>query len=157
MSRDSIIVAHANLSADKLDNVALLPEIAMNLSYWCVLVAGIMPVATVGIAKWSGRRDYDNSEPRRWLEKQSGVPLRADSAHRNHFEAFPFFAAGVLVAQQLHAPQDSIDMLAIAFIASRIAYTGLYLTDRATLRTVSWLIGYLAVIGLFLIAPGQGS
>jgi len=157
MSRDSIIVAHANLSADKLDNVALLPEIAMNLSYWCVLVAGIMPVATVGIAKWSGRRDYDNSEPRRWLEKQSGVPRRADSAHRNHFEAFPFFAAGVLVAQQLHAPQDSIDMLAIAFIASRIAYTGLYLTDRATLRTVSWLIGYLAVIGLFLIAPGQGS
>lgn len=129
----------------------------MNLSYWCVLVAGIMPAATVGIAKWSGRRDYDNAEPRRWLEKQSGVPRRADSAHRNHFEAFPFFAAGVLVAQQLHAPQDSIDMLAIAFIASRIAYTGLYLTDRATLRTVSWLIGYLAVIGLFVIAACQGS
>jgi uncharacterized MAPEG superfamily protein len=128
----------------------------MNLSYWCVLTAGIMPVATVGIAKW-GRRDYDNSEPRGWLEKQIGVRRRADSAHRNHFEAFPFFAAGILVAQQLHAPQHSIDMLAIAFIASRIVYTWLYLTDRSTLRSMSWFIGYLAVIGLFLIAALQGS
>lgn len=128
----------------------------MNLSYWCVLAAGIMPVATIAIAKW-GRRDFDNSEPRRWLEQQSGIRRRADSAHRNHFEAFPFFAAGVLVAQQLHASQDSIDMLAIAFIASRIVYTGLYLSDRSTLRSVAWLIGYLAVIGLFLIAAFQGS
>lgn len=128
----------------------------MNLSYWCVLVAGIMPVATVAIAKW-GRRDYDNSEPRRWLEKQNGVRRRADSAHRNHFEAFPFFAAGVLVAQQLHAPQNSIDMLAIAFIAARIVYTGLYLTDRSTLRSVSWFIGYFAVVGLFLVAAFRGS
>lgn len=128
----------------------------MNLSYWCVLVAGIMPVATVAIAKW-GRRDYDNSEPRRWLEKQNGVRRRADSAHRNHFEAFPFFAAGVLVAQQLHAPQNSIDMLAIAFIAARIVYTGLYLTDRSTLRSVSWFIGYFAVVELFLVAAFRGS
>lgn len=128
----------------------------MNLAYWCVLAAGIMPVATVGIAKW-GRRDYDNSEPRGWLEKQKGVRRRADSAHRNHFEAFPFFAAGVLIAQQLHAPQNSTDMLAIAFIASRIVYTWLYLTDRSTLRSVSWFIGYLSVVGLFLIAAFQGS
>ncbi len=128
----------------------------MNLSYWCVLAAGIMPAATVGIAKW-GKRDYDNSEPRRWLEKQSGLRGRADSAHHNHFEAFPFFAAGVLVAQQLGPSQTSIDMLAITFIAARIMYTGLYLTDHSTLRSVSWLIGYLAVVGLFLSAAFQGS
>ncbi len=128
----------------------------MNLSYWCVLIAGVMPAATVAIAKW-GKRDFDNSEPRRWLEKQSGVRRRADSAHRNHFEAFPFFAAGVLVAQQLNAPQNAINMLAIAFIASRIVYTGLYLMDRATLRSICWVLGYLAVIGLFLIAAFQGN
>ena len=127
----------------------------MHLAYWCVLLAGIMPVATVAIAKW-GRHDFDNSEPRRWLEKQERVRRRADAAHRNHFEAFPFFAAGVLVAQQLHAPQDAINMLAIAFIASRIVYTLLYLTDRATLRSLTWAIGYLSVIALFFIAAFQG-
>lgn len=128
----------------------------MNISYWCVLAAGVMPAATVAIAKW-GKRDFDNSEPRRWLEKQDGVRRRADAAHRNHFEALPFFAAGVLVAQQLNAPQNAINTLALVFIASRIVYTGLYLSDRATPRSVSWVIGYLAVIGLFLIAAFQGS
>ncbi len=123
----------------------------MNLSYWCVLAAGMMPVVTVVIAKW-GKRDFDNSEPRRWLEKQEGMRRRADAAHHNHFEAFPFFAAGVLVAQQLNAPQDSINMLAAAFIFARIVYTLLYLTDRATLRSISWVVGYLCVIALFLIA-----
>ncbi|MBF8179332.1 MAG: MAPEG family protein [Burkholderiaceae bacterium] len=127
----------------------------MNLSYWCILIAGILPVATVAIAKW-GKRDFDNSEPRRWLEKQEGLRRRADSAHRNHFEAFPFFAAGVLVAQQLNADQDSINMLAVAFIAARLVYTLLYLTDRATLRSITWLIGYLAVVGLFLLPAFDG-
>lgn len=127
----------------------------MNISYWCVLAAGVMPAATVAIAKW-GKRDFDNSEPRRWLEKQNGLRRRADAAHRNHFEAFPFFAAGILIAQQLHAPQNAINTLALAFIAARIVYTGLYLSDRATLRSVCWVIGYLAVIGLFLIAAFQG-
>lgn len=121
----------------------------MHLSYWCVLIAGLMPVVTVAIAKW-GRPDFDNAEPRRWMEKLEGRRGRADAAHRNHFEAFPFFAAGVLVAQQLQAAQDSINMLAAAFIAARIVYTFLYLTDRATLRSIVWLIGYLCVIALFL-------
>ncbi|WP_353156713.1 MAPEG family protein [Herminiimonas fonticola] len=128
----------------------------MNLSYWCVLAAGVMPVVTIAIAKW-GKRDFDNAEPRRWLEKQEGVRRRADAAHHNHFEAFPFFAAGVLVAQQLNAPQDTINMLAGAFIVIRIAYTLLYLTNRATLRSISWTIGYLCVIALFLIAAFHGA
>lgn len=122
----------------------------MPLAYWCVLIAGILPVATVGIAKW-GKRDFDNSAPRQWLERQDGFRRRADSAHRNHFEAFPFFAAGVLVAQQLQGPQERIDSLAVAFIASRVIYTILYLTDRSTLRSLCWAIGYLIVIGLFLL------
>lgn len=122
----------------------------MSLAYWCVLIAGILPAATVAIAKW-GKRDFDNSSPRQWLDQQEGFRRRADSAHRNHFEAFPFFAAGVLVAHQLQAPQESIDALAVAFIAARVIYTILYLTDRSTLRSICWVIGYLTVIGLFLL------
>lgn len=122
----------------------------MPLAYWCVLIAGILPTATVAIAKW-GKRDFDNSAPRQWLERQDGFRRRADSAHRNHFEAFPFFAVGVLVAQQLQGPQERIDALAIAFIASRVIYTILYLADRSTLRSLCWLTGYLIVISLFLL------
>ena len=127
----------------------------MNLSYWCILIAGILPVVTVAVAKW-GRRDFDNAEPRQWMEKLQGLRRRADNAHRNHFEAFPFFAASVLVAQQLNADQDSINMLAVTFIAARIVYTLLYLANRPTMRSISWVIGYIAVIGLFLLPAFDG-
>lgn len=123
----------------------------MPIAYWCLLIAGIMPVATVAIAKW-GARDFDNNQPRRWLEKQNGFRQRADAAHRNHFEAFPFFAAGILVAQQLATTQSTIDTLAIAYVSLRLIYTVLYLTDKATLRSISWIISYVIVIALFCFA-----
>lgn len=123
----------------------------MTLSYWCILIAGLMPVFTIAVAKY-GRRDFDNAEPRAWLDKQTGVRRRADYAHRNHFEAFPFFAAAVLVAQQVGAPQEQIDIAALVFIAARILYTVLYLTDKPSPRSAVWLIGYLSVVALFVIA-----
>ncbi len=123
----------------------------MNIAYWCVLIAGVMPVITVATAKW-GRRDFDNAEPRAWLDKQSGLRRRADYAHRNHFEAFPFFAAAVIIAQQLQASQPILDGLAVTFIVARILYTACYFTDRASLRSLVWVIGYFSVIGIFMLA-----
>ena len=123
----------------------------MTIAYWCVLIAGLMAPGTVAIAKW-GRRDYDNSEPRAWLDKQSGLRRRADYAHRNHFEAFPFFAAAVIIAHQVHAPQSALDTLAVVFIAARLVYTLCYLTNKSSLRSVAWVVGYLAVIALFVLA-----
>jgi uncharacterized MAPEG superfamily protein len=123
----------------------------MDLAYWCVLFAGIMPVLTIAIAKW-GRRDYDNAQPRAWLDRQDGYRRRADYAHRNHFEAFPFFAAAVLVAEQLQANPLHIDLLAATFIICRVIYTALYLTDRATFRSLAWFAGYVCVLALFGVA-----
>ena len=122
----------------------------MPIAFWCVLLAGILPVVTVGVAKASGHA-YDNHDPRGWLEKQGGRARRADMAHRNHFEAFPFFAAAVLCATHLQAPAARIDELALVFLAARILYTVCYLADRATLRTLCWTIGFLSVIGIFLL------
>lgn len=120
----------------------------MPIAFWCVLIAGLMPVLTVAIAKAGG---YDNHDPRGWLERQGGRVRRADMAHRNHFEAFPFFAAAVLSASHLGAPPARIDELAVVFIVVRVLYTICYLTDRATLRTLCWTVGYLTVIGIFLL------
>ena len=123
----------------------------MDLAYWCVLIAGIMPVLTVAIAK-AGRRDYDNAQPREWLEKQQGYRRRADYAHRNHFEAFPFFAAAVLIAEQMQANPLYIDALAIGFIVARALYTALYLTDKPLFRSIAWFAGYCCILALFGVA-----
>lgn len=122
----------------------------MPIAFWCVLLAGLLPLATVALAKASGH-GYDHHDPRAWLERQSGRARRADLAHRNHFEAFPFFAAAVLTASYLQAPEARIDELAIVFVVARLLYTVCYLADRATLRTLCWTIGYLSVIGIFLL------
>ena len=122
----------------------------MTLAYWCVLIAGVMPLLTIAVAKL--QRGYDNNNPRAWLDQQQGMRRRADYAHRNHFEAFPFFAAAVIVAQQLSAPQTSIDTMAAAFIVARVVYTLSYLADRPNLRSAAFLIGYGLVLGLFFLA-----
>lgn len=123
----------------------------MPIAYWCILIAGMLPVFTVAVSK-AGMRDYDNAEPRAWLERQHGVRRRADYAHRNHFEAFPFFAAAVLVAEQLEANPTLIDTLAVVFILARLAYTALYLSNKPTPRSLAWFVGYACVLGLFGIA-----
>jgi uncharacterized MAPEG superfamily protein len=123
----------------------------MTIAYWCVLIAGLMPLFTIVFAK-RGRPDFDNAEPRAWLEKQSGLRRRADYAHRNHFEAFPFFAAGVIIAQQVHAAQNMVNLLALIFIVARVIYTILYLKDRPSQRSAVWGIAFLAAIGLFVLA-----
>ena len=122
----------------------------MSLAYWCVLIAGIMPILTVVIAKL--QPGFNNRDPRAWLDMQQGMRRRAEYAHRNHFEAFPFFAAAVIIAQQLNAPQISVDTLAAVFIVARIAFTLFYLADRPTLRSIAFVIGYGCILGLFFLS-----
>jgi uncharacterized MAPEG superfamily protein len=121
----------------------------MTVALWCVLVAALLPYLATTIAKAGGAR-YDNRDPRAWLEKQHGFRVRANNAQLNSFEAFPFFAAAVLVAQMLQAPQDRVDALALIFIAARLGYLACYLADWHGARSVAWLIGWLACIVLFV-------
>jgi uncharacterized MAPEG superfamily protein len=122
----------------------------MTIAYWCVLLAAIMPILTVAFAKF-GHPNFDNTEPRTWLEKQSGLRRRADHAHRNHFEAFPFFAVSVIISQQLHAAQNILNLLAVVFIISRIAYTIFYLKNFPVLRSITWSIAFLSIVAILVL------
>lgn len=122
----------------------------MTIAYWCVLAAALLPYFTVAVAKSKG--DFDNAAPRDWLARQDGFRKRALWAHENAFEAFPPFAAGVVIAHLAHAPQGWIDVLAIAFTVARIAYAALYILDRPTARSIVWTVGFACVVGLFIAA-----
>ncbi|WP_416561013.1 MAPEG family protein [Limnohabitans sp. yimb22184] len=123
----------------------------MLISYGAVLVAGIMPVVCAGIAK-SGFKGYDNSDPRAWLSRQTGFRARANAAQANCFEAFPFFAVGVILALLTGVDPHTVDSLALVFIVARLAYVFCYVTDRAKWRTMVWSAGYLVVVALFALA-----
>ena len=93
----------------------------MKLSLWCVFVAGVLPYISAGIAKW-GFKDFDNNNPRAWLAQQTGFRARANAAQQNSFEAFPFFAAVVLIAYQLQAPIYWVNLLASVFVLALIGF-----------------------------------
>lgn len=124
----------------------------MTFAFWMILVAALLPYATVGFAKRpTDGRAYDNANPRAWERMLEGKAARALAAHNNHFEAFAPFAAAVVVAQFAHAPQGWINTLAALFILLRIAYTVAYIGDHASLRSSIWFGGLLCVVALFCI------
>lgn len=124
----------------------------MTLAYWCVLIAALMPLVWVGIAKFSLPR-YDNDNPRLSLATAEGRAQRAHWAEINALEAFPPFAAGVIIAHLTGgAEQFTIDLLAGLFIAARIVHGAAYISDQGPVRSFAWLAGMLCIIGLFVAA-----
>ncbi len=125
----------------------------MNTAFLCVLIAGLLPYMGTMAAKWGFRR-YDNNNPREWLAQQTGFRARGNAAQANSFEAFPFFAAGVIIATLAQVDATRIDVSAIVFVAARVGYVVCYVADKATLRSAFWLVGLLSVVGLFAAALG---
>ena len=129
----------------------------MTIAYFCIIVACLLPIVCAGLAKSKGfgrpRREggFDNEHPREWLAKLTGWQARANAAQANSFEALPLFVAGVLVAHQLQAAQGTINALALAFIAARLAFIAAYLADKASLRSVVWFAGVVVSVALFFI------
>lgn len=122
----------------------------MTLASTCIAIAAILPIVCAGLSKW-GLRGYDNRDPRGWAQALTGHRKRANAAQANSWEAFPVFAAGVLVAQQAGAAQATVDTMATAFIVARIAYIALYIADLAALRSVVWIVGFALSLGLYFV------
>jgi len=43
-----------------------------------------------------------------------------------------------------------VDLLAMVFIASRLAYLGFYLADQATPRSLAWFVGIGSAVAIFV-------
>ncbi len=122
----------------------------MTIALWCLMVAALLPIACAGIAKW-GFQGFDNNRPREWLARQQGWRARAHAAQQNSWEALSIFAAAVLTAEVVGAPQGRVDALALGFVVARFAYIACYLADRASLRSLVWLLGLGLSIALFIV------
>jgi uncharacterized MAPEG superfamily protein len=124
----------------------------MSIAYWCIVIAAALPYLWVSLAKASGDR-YNNRDPRGWQAKQEN-PLsnRAYAAQMNGYEAFPPFAASVLMAQFAQVEGQRVLWLAMAFVAFRILHGIFYITDKPTLRSLVWLLGLASVLTLMMSA-----
>ncbi len=122
-------------------------------AYWCVLITALLPYVLALVAKTSGP-GYNNRNPRAWLAKQDGNyrVQRANAAHLNAFEAFAPFAAGVLMAQFAGVDHGRIAVLAVVFVAMRLAHGIFYVADVQLARSLAWLGGFACVVALMVMA-----
>jgi len=121
----------------------------MTFAYWCVALAAFLPLVWVGAAKASGE-GYDNAKPRIFLQNLSGWPQRANWAQTNAYEAFPPFAAAVIIASLAGANQFAVDALAGLFLIARVLHGLFYIFDKPMLRSLVWTIGFFTMIAIFL-------
>ena len=80
---------------------------------------------------------------------QTGFRARANAAQANLFESLPFFFAAVIIAYLLNAPQSRVDLLALGFVAARIAYLICYVANWPSTRSIVWLLGIACVVAIF--------
>lgn len=123
----------------------------MTIAYWCVVLSAFLPVIWAGVAKF-GAQQYDNERPRDSFENLTGWARRANWAQLNSYEAFPPFAAGVIIAHLTATEQSTIDIIAVVFLVCRIAHGVVYIANLPTIRSLVWSTGFLATVGLYIAA-----
>src|SRR5690606_29304884 len=124
----------------------------MFIAYCCVLIAACLPYVWAFAAK-TGAPGYNNKDPGGLVARQDSYRVRnAYGAHLNAFEAFPAFAAAVLMAQFAQADAQHVAWLSMAFIAFRILHGIFYVTVQQALRSLSWFGGFACVVALMLSA-----
>jgi len=114
-----------------------------------MIVMTKLPVA-LAMAKSNG--GYDNKYPRDQQAQLQGFGKRALGAHVNAIEAFPLFAAGVLVALWAQAPIETVTNLCMTFVAARCAYTICYWFNFDSVRSLVWTVGFASSIWLMCLA-----
>ncbi|WP_434353153.1 MAPEG family protein [Psychrobacter sp. HD31] len=116
-------------------------------------LACLLPFAFAIIAKViAGFKAVDNSNPREFMAKQTGLAARVDAIQKNSFESLPMFLAAMLVAMLFFVPQQIINYLAVLYVGLRVAYGFAYILNWATLRSVLWLLSMACIMMLFYLA-----
>ena len=121
----------------------------MTTANWCVFAAIWLPYLFIAMAK-AGAPGMNNHSPRLALEQQQGWRKRAYWAHLNAFEAFPPFAAAVVIAQMAQTKQAYVNYSAMTFVLFRLLHGICYITNLSLLRSLSWLGGIICIVMLFV-------
>lgn len=126
----------------------------MTIPFWCVLIAYVLifvPRAAVVKAIVDMGEGYDNNDPAQQKAKLEGWGRRAEAAHRNAFESFMPFTAGVVIAHLSGGDPEWAARLALIHVTARLIYPFLYIAGRGTSRTAVWTVGTAASVGLMTL------
>jgi uncharacterized MAPEG superfamily protein len=123
----------------------------MFIAVLCVLLSMLQPFVLSVLARSSTRRGDYLPSPREYNEGLTGWHRRAHFAQLNAFEAFPPFAAAVVLSWLAGVPHERINLLAVLFVVFRIGHAVFYVKDKPTLRSQSWKLAMMAVVALYVL------
>lgn len=117
----------------------------MTILIICLFIALLLPLlakapVAFAMAKLGG---YNNNHPREQQSKLTGFGARALAAHQNAFESVILFAPAVILALATSNSQQTIVVLAIVHVVSRVLYNIFYLLNISLLRSIVWAIATL--------------
>jgi uncharacterized MAPEG superfamily protein len=112
------------------------------LTFILALIAVSGAILQVGLPKLAGNREG--------LADCTGLPGRAQRAHRNMLENLVLFAALVLVAQAAGRLNATTALGAQLFFWARVAHAVIYIAGVPWLRTAAWGVSVVGLIMIFL-------
>jgi uncharacterized MAPEG superfamily protein len=127
----------------------------MNTVIGSLLVLCILPLSCAWIAGYHRQKqlgNVDNKEPRVQSLKLTGAGARAVAAQANSWEALAVFSATLLAVFISGIELQSIARLTMVFVALRIAYIPLYISNQDKLRSLVFLAGFGICMYLFYLA-----
>ncbi len=129
------------------------PDIyVMNTLIICLFVAVLLPYLLKMVVGYFMQKEsvYDNHHPRTQQARLVGMGARAVAAHQNGFESLLVFATAALTALATNHVGVMVRVLAIVYIVSRIIYNIFYLQDLASLRSLTWFVGFICCLAILL-------
>ena len=133
------------------------PGVALNWNteLICLALATLLGIVQMAIGANAARAQQGlkwATGPRDEPMPVTGVAGRLQRAFANYLEAYPFFAAAILMVIVSDTRGGLSEAGAIAFLAARIAYVPLYASGVPRWRSLVWFIGLIGVI-LVLLEP----
>ena len=133
------------------------PESTMNIPAVALMIGGLLPLLPkipMAVAIRRTGKGYNNASPRDQQATLQGMGKRALAAHNNSFEAFPFFAVGVLLALHQGLEGSTLDNLCLVWVAARVAYVFFYVKGLSRWRSAMWGVGLFSATGIYITALG---
>ncbi len=125
----------------------------MNTLIICLFITILLPyIVKIRVMKLIKKEaPYDNNHPRMQQAQLVGAGARAIAAHQNGFESLSVFATAALTAMATNHIGVTIQLLAVIYIISRIAYNILYIKNLASLRSMTWFVSLLCCLSILLL------
>ncbi|KAI1640223.1 hypothetical protein F4809DRAFT_591966 [Biscogniauxia mediterranea] len=145
-------------------------DLSKNYSFFSIPVAFALATIPAIYGKSLAGKNYDLAYPRSFQERVKSDDkmdkatknriLRSDAAAANAQETLPLFLGSVLAANVAGVPARTINLLAAAYLVSRVAYTIVYVWLQENrkfvpIRSLAWTVGVACWTTLFVKAGNK--